>query len=232
MKDFKRKVLNNDRRDYSRISGSLELPYLCEIQTSSFEWFKNEGINEVFREYFPMTNFAGTVSLNFDGAYFGETKYDPFKCKNSNLTYSAPLYAKLSLHFEDGTIQEKSNDIFMGDFPMMTEAGTFIINGSERVIVSQIVRSPGAYVSKTMDKSGKYLYGADIIPARGTWLEFESDIKDQLSVRIDKQRKVSSVVLLRALGLCEDLDILNLFGPSKYLKDALEKLQLQMLKGI
>ncbi|HBD05813.1 MAG TPA: DNA-directed RNA polymerase subunit beta [Firmicutes bacterium] len=223
MKEKERKYLNNDRVDYSKISGSLELPYLCEIQTKSFEWFKSEGVNEVFREYFPMENYGGTIKLNFEGAHFGQPKHEAYECKSSNLSYSAPLWAKLNLHFQDGSIAETSNEIFMGDFPMMTDAGTFIINGSERVIVSQIVRSPGAYISSMMDKSGKRIYGADIIPARGTWLEFESDVKDQLSVRIDKQRKVPSVVLLRAIGLAFDADIYNLFGSPEILVDALEK---------
>ncbi len=223
MKEQERKYLNNNRVDYSRISGSLDLPYLCEIQTKSFDWFKHQGVNEVFEEYFPMEDVKQTVSLNFEGAHFSQPKHEAFECKSSNLTYSASLWAKLSLHYKDGTIEESENEVFMGDFPMMTDAGTFIINGSERVIVSQIVRSPGAYISKTMDKSGKYIFGADIIPARGTWLEYESDVKDQLSVRIDKQRKVSSIVLLRALGLCEDLDIYNLFGTNEILVDAVKK---------
>lgn len=218
-----RKYLNNDRIDFSKISGSLDLPYLCEIQTHSFDWFKTEGVDEVFKEFFPMENYGGTLKLVYDSAYFGEPKHDPFECKSSNLTYSAPMWARLRLVYSDGTMTEQNNDIFMGDYPMMTDAGTFIINGSERVIVSQIVRSPGAYLAKTMDKSGKWLYGADIIPARGTWLEFESDIKDLLSVRIDKQRKVSAVVLLRALGLVHDIDIYTLFGDSEALKNTIAK---------
>lgn len=218
-----RKYLNNDRIDFSKISGSLDLPYLCEIQTKSFNWFKSEGVDEVFREFFPMENYGETLKLVYNSASFGEPKHDPFECKSSNLTYSAPLWAKLELIYQDGTIAKSGNDIFMGDYPMMTDSGTFIINGSERVIVSQIVRSPGAYMSKVMDKSGKFIYGADIIPARGTWLEFESDIKDQLSVRIDKQRKVSAVVLLRALGLVHDLDLYNLFGDSEALRATIAK---------
>ena len=135
MKETERKFLNNNRQDFSKISGSLELPYLVEIQTNSFEWFKKEGVNQVFKEFFPLENYRGDIRLKFEGAHFGEPKYDPFDCKTSNLTYSAPLWARLSLEFQDGTIQESGNEIFMGDYPMMTDSGTFIINGAERVIV-------------------------------------------------------------------------------------------------
>lgn len=216
------KYLPNNRVDFSKISGSLPLPSLCEIQTDSFAWFCSDGVDEVFKDFFPIYNFDKTLELQYVSSSFGAPKHDYFECKSSNMTYCAPLHVTLRLtNFTNDTVLE--TPIFMGDYPIMTESGTFIINGSERVIVSQIVRSPGAYISKSMDKSGKYIYGADIIPARGTWLEFESDTKDLLSVRIDKQRKVSSVVLLRALGLVHDLDIYELFGDNELLKNTIEK---------
>lgn len=216
------KYLPNDRVDFSKISGTLALPYLCEIQTDSFKWFCTEGVDEVFKDFFPIYNFDKTLELSYVSASFGEPKHDYFECKSSNMTFCAPLHVTLRLsNFTNDSVFE--TPIFMGDYPIMTESGTFIINGSERVIVSQIVRSPGAYISKVMDKSGKYLYGADIIPARGTWLEFESDTKDLLSVRIDKQRKVSSIVLIRALGLVHDLDIYELFGENELLKNSILK---------
>ena len=216
------KYLPNNRVNFSKISGSLPLPYLCEIQTDSFKWFCTTGVDEVFRDFFPIYNFDKSLELSYVSASFGQPKHDYFECKSSNKTYCAPLHVTLRLtNYTNNTVLEAP--VFMGDYPMMTESGTFIINGSERVIVSQIVRSPGAYISRTMDKSGKYIYGADIIPARGTWLEFESDTKDLLSVRIDKQRKVSSVVLIRALGLVHDIDIYELFGNSEMLKNTIEK---------
>lgn len=217
------KYLPNNRVDFSKISGSLPLPALCEIQTDSFKWFCSTGVDEVFKDFFPIINMDEKLELSYVSASFGEPKHDYFECKSSNMTYCAPLHVTLRLsNATNDSVLE--SPIFMGDYPMMTESGTFIINGSERVIVSQIVRSPGAYISRTMDKSGKYIYGADIIPARGTWLEFESDTKDLLSVRIDKQRKVSSIVLIRALGLVHDIDIYELFGSeNELLKNTIEK---------
>ena len=160
------KYLPNNRVNFSKISGSLPLPYLCEIQTDSFKWFCTTGVDEVFRDFFPIYNFDKSLELSYVSASFGQPKHDYFECKSSNKTYCAPLHVTLRLtNYTNNTVLEAP--VFMGDYPMMTESGTFIINGSERVIVSQIVRSPGAYISRTMDKSGKYIYGADIIPARG-----------------------------------------------------------------
>ena len=188
------KYLHNGRIDYSKISGSLPLPYLVEIQTESFKWFLEKGIDEVFKDVYPISNHSDTLSIEYCGARLDKPKYDPLECKTRDLTYSAPLKVTLRLIFKN-TGEIKENEVFMGDFPLMTESGTFIINGAERAIVSQLVRSPGAYLSKEMDKSGKYLFGADLIPTRGTWLEFESDTKDMISVRIDRQRKMPVTIL-------------------------------------
>ncbi len=224
---FGRKMnyLSNHRANFSKISGQLPLPYLCEIQTESFQWLKKEGIREVLNDFFPITNADKSMELDYVDYSFGEPKHDYFECKLSNMTYCAPLHVTLRLinNGGDGIIQDGS--IFMGDFPMMTDAGTFIINGTEKVVESQIVRSSGAYMSKDKDpKTGKYFYGGNIIPARGTWLEFESDSKDLLNVRIDKQKKVSAITLIRALGLVHDADIYSLFGSdNEMLKKTIEK---------
>ncbi len=204
--------LNNDRLDYSKISGELPLPNLVEIQTKSYEEFKEKGLDEVFRESFPINNYTNTLSIDYVSCRLGEPKHPFLECKARDLTYSVPIYVTLRLnHKETGEIQE--SEVYMGEFPLMTKSGTFIVNGAERVIVSQLVRSPGAYLSKEA-KAGKYLYEADLIPGRGTWLQFESDTKDILSVRIDRQRKLHATVLLRALGIQSTDDILSLFGKS------------------
>ena len=215
------KKLNNDRYDYSRISGELPLPNLVEIQTVSYEEFKNKGLDEVFKESFPIVSYSENLSIEYVSVRFGEPKHDFLECKSRDLTYSVPIFVTLRLiHKETGEIQE--SEVYMGEFPLMTKSGTFIINGAERVIVSQLIRSPGAYLSKEM-KNGKAFYGADLIPGRGTWLQFESDAKDILSVRIDRQRKMHATILLRALGLENSDDIISLFGENEYLKETLAK---------
>ena len=219
IKDLKQ--LNNGRYDYSHVSGDLELPNLVEIQTKSFEEFKNKGLDDVFREAFPILNYTETLSIDYVSARFGEPEHSYLECKTQDLTYSVPIYVTLRLtHKETGEIQE--SEVYMGEFPLMTSGGTFIVNGVEKVIISQLVRSPGAYFSATQ-KAGKYLYGCDLIPGRGTWLQFESDNKDILSVRIDHQRKMNVCLLLRALGFEEDKDILQLFGKNEALQLTLEK---------
>ena len=211
--DLKR--LNNDRVDYSKISGELPLPNLVEIQTKSYEEFKEKGLDEVFKESFPIKNYTGTLSLDYVSMYFGEPKHSYLDCKAQELTYSVPIYVKLRLVRENGEIQE-DDKVYMGDFPLMTNGGTFLINGAERVIVSQLVRSPGAYLRKEM-KAGKYLYGADLIPSRGTWLQFESDKNDILSVRINRARKMHATILLKAIGIETEEDIVSLFGKNEAL---------------
>lgn len=210
------------RRDYSRISGTLELPNLVEIQTASYDWFKNEGIFEVYRDVYPISNHGETLILDFIDCRFEQPKYSASECKNRDMTYAAPIRATLRLT-NNHTGEIKDQDVFMGDFPLMTEAGTFIINGAERVIVSQIVRSPGAYFNPVKDKSGKMLFATSVIPARGTWVEFETDAKDILSVRIDRARKIPATVFLRALGLSTNEDILALFGDHEYIRNTLER---------
>ena len=217
--------LNNDRINFSKISGKLPLPYLVEIQTESYRSFLEHGINEALKDVFPIENYNKTLSIEYnDGGYRLETpKHTPLECKEKDLTYSSSLKVKLYLN-DKITGELKESEVFMGEIPLMTESGTFIINGAERVIVSQIVRSPGAYLAKTFDtKLGKYIYNADLIPTRGTWLEFESDIKNFLWVRIDRQRKMPATILLKALGFEKDEDILNLFGDRDSLKQTLEK---------
>ena len=215
------KKLNNDRYDYSRISGELSLPNLVEIQTRSYEEFKEKGLDEVFRESFPILNYTETLAIDYVGFRFGEPKHSFLECKAQDLTYSIPIYVTLRLtRKETGELQD--SEVYMGEFPMMTSSGTFIVNGAERVIVSQLVRSPGAYLSKEV-KAGKGIFEADLIPGRGTWLQFESDNKDILSVRIDRQRKMHATILLKALGIESDDDIIKLFGENEALANTLAK---------
>ena len=211
-----------NRRNYSRISGSLELPNLVEIQTNSYEWFKTEGIKEVFNDVYPISNFNETLTLEFVDCRFDEPKYSVDEAKDRDANYSAPIRATLRL-INNGTGEIKENEVFMGDFPLMTDSGTFIINGAERVIVSQLVRSPGAYFADAMDKSGKTVFTGSVIPSRGTWLEFENDAKDVLNVRIDRTRKIPGTILLRALGLSSDEDIINVLGDHEFIRNTLAK---------
>ncbi len=199
-----------NRRDYSKGTSQLELPDLTEIQTDSFEWFVKEGMKEVFQEIYPISNYSGNIKLNFGEYTFGEPKYTVSESKYRETNYAAPLRARLDLEIFDetsGEIINKSDDVFLGDFPLMTENGTFIINGAERVIVSQIVRSPGAYYDiEQEDKTGKDIFQADLIPSRGTWLEMATDSKKAAlgriaNVSIDKKRKILNTVLLKACGV-------------------------------
>ncbi len=215
--------INNDRINFSKISGKLPLPYLVEIQTESYKSFLSNGIDEVLKDVFPIKNYAETLSINYRSFHLEKPKYTFEECKKRDLTYSAPL--KVTLSLEDSQSGEvKESEVFMGDVPIMTDSGTFIVNGAERVIVSQIVRSPGAYLSKTSDiKSGKAIYEADLIPTRGTWLQFESDAKDFLWVRIDRQRKMPATVILKALGFANENDIISLFGDRESIRNSLSK---------
>ena len=157
------------RRNYSRISGSLKLPNLVEIQTDSFKWFQEKGIREVFEDIYPITNFNDTLSLEFVDCRFDEPKYDADESKERDAIYAAPLRATLRL-VNKKTGEIKTSEVFMGDFPLMTDSGTFVVNGAERVIVSQLVRSPGAYFGNGTDKIGKIVFNGQVIPSRGTWL--------------------------------------------------------------
>ncbi len=215
--------INNDRINFSKISGDLPLPYLVEIQTESYTSFLKDGISEIFKDVFPIENFAKNINIEYVSHRLEKPKYTFLECREKALTYSAPLMVTLRLNNKSNG-QITDSDVFMGDIPIMSESGTFIVNGAERVIVSQIVRSPGAYISKTFDnKLGKYVYNADLIPSRGTWLEFESDVKNFLWVRIDRQRKMYSPVILKALGFEKNETIIDLFGDRESIRQTLEK---------
>ena len=215
-------VLPSGRINFSKISGSLELPNLVEIQTDSYKWFLDTGIEEVMKEVFPIASYTETSFIDFVSCELREPKHSFLECKDHDYTYSSKLYVKLRLrNVDDGEMKEE--EVFMGDIPLMTESGTFIVNGAERVIVSQIVRSPGAYLSAEMDKNGKMVYNADLIPTRGTWLEFETDPKGIISVRIDRQKKMAATIILKALGLDNEKILHKLFGKNAMLDATIEK---------
>ena len=215
-------VLPSGRINFSKISGSLELPNLVEIQTDSYKWFLDTGIEEVMKEVFPIASYTETSFIDFVSCELREPKHSFLECKDHDYTYSSKLYVKLRLrNVDDGEMKEE--EVFMGDIPLMTESGTFIVNGAERVIVSQIVRSPGAYISAEMDKNGKMVYNADLIPTRGTWLEFETDPKGIISVRIDRQKKMAATIILKALGLDNEKILHKLFGHNAMLEATIEK---------
>ena len=211
-----------ERRNFSSIRNTYELKDLLEIQKKSYKWFIDEGIKEVFQDLFPVENFSGTLSLEFGDYHFDEPKYSIKESKDRETTYSAPLRVEVRL-FNRETGEVKEQEIFMGDMPIMTDSGTFVINGAERVIVSQLVRSPSVYFNREVDKNGRELITNQIIPNRGTWLEFEVDARDVLYVRIDRTRKVPITTLLRAFGLSSDEEILKMFGEDDYLKNTIAK---------
>lgn len=213
---------HRQRRSYARISEVLELPNLIEIQTASYEWFLEEGIREMFKDISPIEDFTGNLSLEFVDYSLGEPKYPVDESKERDVTYNAPLRVKVRL-INNETGEVKEQEVFMGDFPLMTDTGTFVINGAERVIVSQLVRSPSVYYNEKIDKNGKRGVAATVIPNRGAWLEFETDAKDVAYVRIDRTRKLPITVLLRALGFGSDQEIIDLLGDNEYLKNTLEK---------
>ncbi|PID16027.1 DNA-directed RNA polymerase subunit beta [Sporosarcina sp. P34] len=213
---------HRQRRSFARIKEVLDLPNLIEIQTASYEWFLEEGLREMFRDISPIQDFTGNLSLEFIDYKLGDPKYPVDESKERDVTYAAPLRVKVRLHNQE-TGDVKEQDVFMGDFPLMTENGTFIINGAERVIVSQLVRSPSVYYNDKTDKNGKRGFGATVIPNRGAWLEYETDAKDVVHVRIDRTRKLPITVLLRALGFSTDQEIIDLIGDNEYLRNSLEK---------
>ena len=210
------------RRSYSRIKEVLELPNLIEIQTDSYKWFLDEGLREMFEEIMPIEDFAGKLSLEFVNYQLLEPKYTVDEAREHDANYSAPLHVTLRLiNKETGEI--KSQDVFFGDFPLMTKQGTFIINGAERVIVSQLVRSPGVYFNSEMDKNGRETYGTTVIPNRGAWLEYETDAKNISYVRIDRTRNIPLTELVRALGYGTDSEIIEILGQNDCLMNTLEK---------
>ena len=211
-----------ERRNFSRIRNSYELKDLLEIQKKSYNWFITDGIKEVFEDLFPVENFSGTLSLEFGNYHFDKPKYSIKESKDRESTYSAPLRVEVRLfNRESGEVKEQ--EIFMGDMPLMTDSGTFVINGAERVIVSQLVRSPSVYFNREIDKNGREVITNQIIPNRGTWLEFEVDARDVLYVRIDRTRKVPITTLLRAFGLSSDEEIVKMFGDDEYLRNTIAK---------
>ncbi len=210
------------RRSFSKSKITMDLQDLLDIQKKSYEKFLTEGIRNVFDELFPVESFSGNVTVDFGDYTIGEPRYTVKEAKERMVNYAAPLHvlARVFIH-ETGEVKEQ--EIFLGDMPLMTEAGTFIINGAERVIVSQLVRSPSVYFKNEVDKNGRHVISGEMIPNRGTWLEFETDARNVIYVRIDRTRKVPVTTFLRALGLSSNEDIINLFGEDEYLLNTFEK---------
>ncbi len=210
------------RLSYGKIDEVMEMPNLIEIQRKSYDWFLQEGLLEMFRDISPIQDFTGNLVLEFIDYALGEPKWAVEECKDRDVTFAAPLRVRVRLiNKETGEVKEQ--EVFMGDFPLMTEQGTFIINGAERVIVSQLVRSPGTYYNFTVDTAGKPLYSASIIPNRGAWLEFEMDSNDVVSVRVDRTRKIPVTVLIRALGIEHNVKIIDLYSGAESIKATLER---------
>ena len=217
------KLGKNERMCYSNTKQIVEMPNLIEVQKNSYQWFIDKGLKEVLKDVSPIRDFSGNLELEFLDYYLEENpKYSIEECKSRDATYSKPLKIKVRLRNLE-TMEEKDQEIFMGDFPLMTDSGTFIINGAERVIVSQVVRSPGIYFDMQHDKTGKELHFATVIPNRGAWLEYETDSNDVFSVRIDRNRKMPVTVLIRALGLNTNPEILEMFGYDPKINVTLEK---------
>ena len=212
------------RRTFAKIPEILEVPNLIALQRDSFKWFLEEGLHETFHDISPIEDFTGNLAVEFGAHEFGDPKYSVEECKEKDMSYQAPLFVEVRfINKETGEMKEQQ--VFMGDFPLMTDRGTFVINGTERVVVSQLVRSPGVYYAEERDKtSDKVIHTSKVIPARGAWLELESDRRDVISVRIDRKRKQPVSVLLKALGIAESRDeILELFDGSECIKRTLEK---------
>ncbi len=216
------RVIKRERRTFGRIKEVLDLPNLVEVQRNSYQWFLKEGLYHLFEEVSPIEDFAGNLVLEFVDYSLGEPKYSVRECKERDVTYAAPLRVKVRLVNRD-TGEVKEQEVFLGDFPLMTERGTFIINGAERVVVSQLVRSPGVYYSEDRDPNGNRLLSATVIPNRGAWLEFESDPTGVVYVRIDRTRKLPATVLLRALGYETNAQILDLLGDNEFVRTTLDK---------
>ena len=210
------------RYSYAKIKEVMEMPHLLDIQRNSYKWFLSEGLKEIFRDISPIQDFTGNLVLSFEDFSLGDPKYEIDECKERDTTLAAPLRVNVRLlNRETGEI--KQQEVFMGDFPLMTDTGTFIINGAERVIVSQLVRSPGAYYVESMDPSGKKLYSSTLIPNRGAWIELETDVNDVLSARIDRTRKIPVTVLIRALGYDSSEKIAELFDNHPLIMTTLDR---------
>ncbi len=217
------KLGNNVRMSFAKINEVLDMPNLIEVQKNSYNWFLEEGLQEVFNDVSSITDYTGNLVLEFVGYRLDEEpKYTVEQCKERDVTYAAPLRVRARLiNKETGEIKE--SEVFMGDFPLMTESGTFVINGAERVIVSQLVRSPGVYFGMNYDTTGKRLFNATVIPNRGAWLEYETDSADVFYVRIDKNRKLPITVFVRALGLGSDAELIDFFGDDERIHATIEK---------
>ncbi len=217
------KMGDSSRKSYSTIKDVLEMPNLIEVQKDSYKWFLEEGLKEAFEDISPITDFSGNLVLEFtDFSLEDEPKYSIEECKERDATYAAPLKIKARLNNKE-LDEIKEQELFMGDFPLMTDTGTFVINGAERVIVSQLVRSPGIYYASDFDKVGKKLLSTTVIPNRGAWLEYETDSNDVFYVRVDRTRKVPVTVLIRALGIGSDSEIVELFGDEPKIAATIEK---------
>ena len=218
------KVGRRTRMSFSKIKEVIDMPNLIELQLDSYKSFLAEDLREVFSDVNPITDYTGNLVLEFIDYKldYENIKYTVEECKERDATYAAPLKVKVRLVNKE-TGEVKDQEVFMGDFPLMTEQGTFIINGAERVIVSQLVRSPGVYYGETIDKSGKKLYSSTVIPNRGAWIEYETDSNDILYVRLDRTRKLPLTVFTRALGLGSDSEIIQFFGDDERLKATIEK---------
>ena len=220
------KLGRKERMTFSKINEVAEMPNLIQIQTDSYKWFVEEGLREVFEDVSPIKEYSDNLVLEFiDYSLSDPPKYEQEECKERDVTYAAPLKVKVRLiNKENGEIKEvKDQEVFMGDFPLMTEKGTFIYNGAERVVVTQLVRSPGPYYDREIDKSGKILFSTQVIPNRGAWLEYETDSNEILSVRVDRTRKQPVTTLLRAMGIGTDEEIIEIFGPEPRLMKTIEK---------
>ena len=217
-------VHNGDRIRYSyaRIKEVLKMPHLIDLQRKSYEWFIREGLHDVFKDVSPIKDFTDNLELSFENFTIGDPKYDIETCKEKDATYAAPLNVDVRLLYKD-TGEIKESTVLMGDFPLMTDTGTFVINGAERVIVSQLVRSPGVYYAKDMDPMGKFLYGTTVIPNRGAWIEYETDLNDIIYARVDRTRKLPATALLRVMGLPTNDDIIQTFGEHPFLMATLAK---------
>ncbi|MDA8346844.1 MAG: DNA-directed RNA polymerase subunit beta [Thermaerobacter sp.] len=216
------RVGSRERRSFARIQEVLDMPNLIEIQQKSYRWFLEQGLRDLLNDVSPIQDFTGKLVLEFVGYALGEPKYDVEECKERDVNYAAPLRARVRLiNKETGEVKEQ--EVFMGDFPLMTDKGTFIINGAERVIVSQLVRSPGVYFHRTYDVDGNPVYASTMIPNRGAWLEFEAETSGVLSVRVDRTRKLPATVILRAMGLSSNARILEVFGDEPHIVATLEK---------
>ena len=219
------KVGRKERMTFSKINEVSEMPNLIDIQTKSYKWFLEEGLKEVFDDISPIRDYTNNLVLEFiDYSLSEPPKYEQEECKERDVTYAAPLKVRVRLvNNETGEVKEQ--EVFMGDFPLMTEKGTFIYNGAERVIVTQLVRSPGPYFSAETDKykSNIKLYSSQIIPNRGAWLEYETGADEVISVRVDRTRKQPLTTLLRALGVASNQEIIDIFGPDERLLKTLEK---------